>query len=91
MNTEGKRFLRNLLENSTLGSTRDKLRELAEYMLSRKEFNSLLPKIEADNFKPSEVIFKLIEGWISYRGREATLENFEQILRDHDLNADAGT
>jgi len=59
-------------------------------MLSKTQFNELKSKFEVDNFKPSDVIFRLTEDWISLKGKEATLEKFQQILRDNDLNDDAG-
>lgn len=90
MRSEEQRFLRNLLENSEVGCTRDMLRKLAFDMISRTQFNGLKHKFETDYFKPSEVIFELITMWISFKGNEATLINFEKILRDHQLNADAG-
>jgi len=82
--------MQNLLRQSASGSSRETLRRLAEEMLSKTQFNELKSKFEVDNFKPSDVIFRLTEDWISLKGKEATLEKFQQILRDNDLNDDAG-
>jgi len=91
MKREDKNYLQELLESSGVATLPEVLRKLAYDMVSETQFNtSLQHKFETDHFKSSEVISKIISLWISYRGKQATLINFEQILRNHDLNAEAG-
>jgi len=91
MDAKNKKFLRSLLQKSRVGSSRVELRELAEDLVSETQFINLLPKFESNfDFNSRDIIFELIPMWISFKGKEATLNNFEKILRDHDLNDEAG-
>jgi len=87
---ENKKYLQNLLEESTLACSKVTLRKLATDLVSKKQFNALKFQLDNSNVKTSEIIFNLIDMWISSKGNEATLANFEKTLRDHDLNSDAG-
>jgi len=87
---EDEDFLRNLLETSPIASDPHKLECLATDLVSQKQFNCLRIQLKSEHFTLSSVCFQLISYWMSYKGHEATLSNFEQILRRHELTADAG-
>jgi len=91
MREEDKKYLQELMENSEIATSQTTLKKLAKDMVSAKQFNiSLQHKFETNHFNSYNVISEMISLWISYKGREANLNNFEQILRRHELNAEAG-
>ena len=90
LNKENKKYIQNLLEESTLACSKENLRKLADDLVSTKQFNEITSQLDTANVNTSEIIFNLIGMWISSKGNQATLANFEKTLRDHDLNSDAG-
>jgi len=91
MRKEEKKYLQEVLENSEIGLSREGLRKLAEDILSYKLFKKFLQqKFTTDYFDSSDVISKIIYLWVLLMGKEANLNNFEQILRRQQLYAIAG-
>lgn len=90
MEKKDRKFLEDLLEKSVSVCSRGTLIKLADYMVSTEQFIALKNKIESSNFELSIVISDLLTYWISYKSHDASLINFEHILRLHGLNAEAG-
>jgi len=90
MNEKTITFLQVLLQKSQEVSTRQKLKQLAQDLISEKDLNDLKQKFEKNVFEPPAIISDIINMWIKNYGRGATLTKFEQILRKHCLNPEAG-
>jgi len=91
MKEKDEKYLQELLENSDIGSSREALKKLAEFMVSYKQFKSCLQqKFEMDDFDSSYVISKIISLWKAFMGQGATLNNFENTTRHLGLKDIAG-
>jgi len=91
MRKEDKKYLQELLENSEIRSSRETLRKLSENLVSFKQFKtSLQQKFSMEHIDLSEIISETISLWVIMMGKEATLTNFEKILRRLDLKTIAG-
>ena len=90
MNNEETKELKRILKTSRVVTEKSKVLELSEICLPIIEFNNFREKYINRDYDIHTAIYHLVETWRSFKGNEASLENFAAILSEAHLNLEAG-
>jgi len=90
MNDEDMKELKSILEASHVVTEKPTLSFLAQTILPPVHFNIFRETYLKADFNVRMAIHNLVEMWRSVKGKEATLENFAEILRGAYFNHEAG-